>query len=73
MEDQTSEWLAFIGGQLITGKEQFPEHVGPSPLLRPATAIITVGISLPGPHNYTINIHCANHYHRIDLNKNTDS
>ena len=49
MEDQISELLVFIGGQLMTGKVQLPEHIGPSPLLRPATAIRTVGISLPDP------------------------
>ena len=45
MEDQISciAFCELIGGQLITGKQQFPEHTGPNPLLRPATAIITVG------------------------------
>jgi hypothetical protein len=37
-------WVTFsglTGGQLITGKQVFPDRTGPSPLLLPATAIST--------------------------------
>ena len=32
------------GGQLITGKEALPDKTGPRPLLRPATAMNTIGM-----------------------------
>lgn len=44
-DDHTSSVIRSDGGgQLITGDTTFPESTGPSPLLRPATAINTVGI-----------------------------
>lgn len=41
----------FTGGQLITGKQVFPERTGPSPLLLPATAISTTFSLEPGSKN----------------------
>ena len=49
MDDHTSlvAQLPATGGQLMTGRAVLPAMTGPNPLLRPATAMITVGTPSP--------------------------
>ena len=48
-EDHTSLLASsgFSGGQFITGKLVLAQVTGPRPLLRPATAIKTIGMAIP--------------------------
>jgi len=56
-EDQMSSapQSAEMGGQLMTGQVALPDNTGPRPLLRPATAISTVGIPSPAHEQLGLN------------------